>query len=268
MTLDPVATPLQVLVVEDNTSDRWLYGEILEARGHTPRPVDDAEGAWALLQHEVFPLILLDLGLPGSMGGLELCRRIRSLPEGDRPIILVVTGHTEPRALDEALAAGADDYLQKPVDVALLGVRLAVAERSVRRRQEWWEAQAELEDASRRLEGLFASLGDVVFSVELEPDRLLYVSRASRQVLGVRPEALHAQGEWQGLLLPAQARARILGSPDGASGAGDPGPVVLSYPVMLPGGEVRRVQATYRPDPPQAGRPRRVDGVISALPKP
>lgn len=268
MTPDPNVTPLQVLMVEDNASDRWLYGEILESRGHTPRPVDDADEAWEVLQRESFPLILLDLGLPGSVGGLELCRRIRSLPDGDRPIILVITGHTEPRALDEALAAGADDYLQKPVDVALLGVRLAVAERNVQRRREWWEAREELEDASRRLEGLFASLGDVVFSVEVEPDRLLYVSPASTQVLGASPEALHSRGGWQDLLLPAQARSRLLASAGDDAGALELAPVILSYPIMLPGGEVRRVRATYRPDPTAEGRPRRVDGVVSALPKP
>ena len=263
--MSPEATSrsLDVLLVEDNPSDRWLYAEILESRGHATRPVENAEDAWEILQSERFPLILLDLGLPGSMDGLELCRRIRGLPDGDRPIILVFTGQTEPRTLDEVLEAGAGDYVEKPVDVALRGIRLAVAERSVRRQEERWAARMELQEASGRINALLRSLGDVFFSAELDPDRLLQVSSAAARVLGFRPEALKSEVWWQDLLLPAEARARLV-TWDG-TGTEDPAAdAVLThlYSIRHPGGEERWMQAAYHPTRDGSGRIRRVDGMV------
>lgn len=265
MSAQRAPVPLDVLLVEDNSSDRWLYAEILESRGHTPHPCEDAEGAWAALQERDFPLILLDLGLPGKMDGLELCRRIRAREGGDRPVILVITGKTEPSTLEEVLEAGADDYVQKPVDVALLGVRLAVAERSVRRQEARAEAQEGMRKVSERLTTLFRNLGDVFFSAELEPDRLLQVSPAARTVLGVAPdELLEGGGDWEDLLLPAEARSRLVArATDAFQGDRDRlhEPTVHLYAVRVQG-EERWVQATYRTTVDGQGRVRRVDGMV------
>lgn len=122
---------MRVLVVEDNPTDRLLIEEIVRARGHEAVGCGDAESAWARFQEERFPLVLLDLWLPG-MDGLDLCREIRALPEGDESVIVVITGVSRREVLEEVLEAGADDYVLKPVTHAMLHVRLAVAERRVR----------------------------------------------------------------------------------------------------------------------------------------
>ena len=84
-----------------------------------------------MVQKERFPLILLDLWLPG-MDGMEFARRVRSLPDSDQTIIVVITGVDRREALEEVLEAGANDYVMKPVTGPLLHVRLAVAERQAR----------------------------------------------------------------------------------------------------------------------------------------
>jgi CheY-like chemotaxis protein len=73
--------------------------------------------------------MLLDWLLPG-IDGLELCRRVRSL-RGRDEVILVVTARGGADDLAAVLDAGADDYLPKPFDIAMLDVRLTVAERTV-----------------------------------------------------------------------------------------------------------------------------------------
>ncbi len=122
---------MRVLIVEDNPTDRLLIEDIVLARGHQVDSFAEAESAWSLAQEEPFPLILLDLWLPG-MDGLELCRRLRSLPESDQSVILVITGVDRREILEEVLEAGANDYLTKPVAGPLLHVRLGVAERLAR----------------------------------------------------------------------------------------------------------------------------------------
>jgi PAS domain S-box-containing protein len=256
--------PLRVLLVEDNSSDAWLCGEILQSRGHDVTVCRDAEEAWAALQAHTFPLVLLDLGLPGEVDGLELCRRVRRTPEGDRPVILVITGRTEPSTLQHVLDAGADDYIRKPVDVALLNVRLAVAERAVARQGERWKTLDELEETSRQLNLLFNNLGDVFFSAQVDPLQLLRVSPASEQVLGRTPDQLMDDPEGGELVLPRAALARVQANLEELSdprlaGAG----VVHLYAVRTPDGEERWVQGTYRPALSADGALLRIDGTLS-----
>lgn len=119
---------LHALLVEDDPGERWIMSEILRSRGHAVTQCETAEVAWERYQAEPCALALLDWILPG-MDGLELCRRIRRHPLGDRTVVLVVTGRDEPEDLEEVLRAGADDYMSKPIDVGLMNVRLAVAEK-------------------------------------------------------------------------------------------------------------------------------------------
>jgi DNA-binding response OmpR family regulator len=60
------------------------------------------------------------------MDGLELCRRIRALPEGKKSIILMISGSDETQEIQEAIAAGADDFLRKPADLSRVRERITV----------------------------------------------------------------------------------------------------------------------------------------------
>jgi len=155
----------QVLLVEDNSDELWLMGEILRSRGHTVTACQDAESAWTAFQELKPRLLLLDYILPG-MDGLSLCRKIRSHPDGTDAVIVVVTGRDSPDDLKDVLRAGADDYLAKPLDVPLLEVRLAVAEQRARRHQDSEEAleartlglARELQQANEVLEAFASSV--------------------------------------------------------------------------------------------------------------
>ncbi len=121
----------KVLVVEDDRPTRMLLERIIHARGHEVVGCQSAEAALEHLEKEHFPLITLDIQLPG-MSGLELCRLLRSRPEGGYYYILVATGNSRPEDLREILDAGADDYIGKPYNPGLLDVRLTVAEAAVK----------------------------------------------------------------------------------------------------------------------------------------
>lgn len=151
---------MDVLLVEDDVQVARLVGDVLRGRGHAVTTLaDGASGlaAWATGRH---PLVVLDWGLPG-MDGLELCRRLRASPNGESAQVLMLTSRTAPGDLEEALAAGVDDYLAKPFVLGLLETRLAVAERGAAVRSERARAEeerarldAELRAARDRLQQL------------------------------------------------------------------------------------------------------------------
>jgi len=104
-----------ILVVEDNEDARESLRLALELRGH--RVVWAADGATGLevLRRERPRLAVLDIGLPG-MDGYELARRIRE-ELGPGIVLVALTGYGRARDGDEAIRAGFDRHLIKPVDV-------------------------------------------------------------------------------------------------------------------------------------------------------
>ena len=121
-----------VLVVEDDPTSRQLMQSIVEARGLRVEAVGDAETAWTAFQREHHALLVLDWKLPG-MDGIEFCRRVRIMPDTEDVYILFVTGMEGSQHLTEALEAGATDFLPKTTVGDQIDVRLAIAERHVRR---------------------------------------------------------------------------------------------------------------------------------------
>jgi DNA-binding response OmpR family regulator len=147
---------MRVLVVEDDGAIRHLLSEVLQDRGHEVSAVGDAESAWRLIQRQPFQLMVLDWILPG-MDGLELCRKVRTQRDGDASVILMITARGATSDLVAVLDAGADDYLAKPFDIAMLDVRLTVAERHVASIQARRRAEAALRDTWRMQGALLAA---------------------------------------------------------------------------------------------------------------
>jgi len=117
----------KTLIIEDDRPTRLLLERILRNRGHHVASCESAEEALEILSADFFPLITLDIQLPG-MSGLEFAKKLRLSPTGDWHYILVGTGNSRPEDLREILAAGADDYISKPYHPGLLDIRLTVAE--------------------------------------------------------------------------------------------------------------------------------------------
>jgi two-component system cell cycle response regulator len=121
---------VNILLVEDSRIDTHQISSYLEEWGFEFRAVADGAEAWNLLQEADAPqLILLDWMLPG-IDGVELCRRIRTLSAGGTYFYTVMlTAKDKKQDLLTAMAAGADDYLAKPVDPSELKARVLVGKR-------------------------------------------------------------------------------------------------------------------------------------------
>lgn len=113
-----------VLVVDDTPLNVKLLSVLLELEGCEVRTAESAEQALALLIDYRPALVLLDIRLPG-MDGLALARRLRSEPAHRDLAIVAVTASAMKGDEDEALAAGCDAYVTKPIDTRALPGLLA-----------------------------------------------------------------------------------------------------------------------------------------------
>jgi len=108
-----------ILIVEDHDDSSQFFASVARSEGHQVRIAID--GAQALrMAEETWPdMILLDLALPG-VDGWEVARQIRARgSDRVRPVIIAVTA-LAPKDCDDAIAAGCDDCLRKPVDPEIL----------------------------------------------------------------------------------------------------------------------------------------------------
>ncbi len=122
----------KILVAEDSAIYRRLIETHLNDWGFEFQCVRDGKEAWKLLSHKDAPrLALLDWVLP-EIDGVELCRRLRNRPE-DAPYTytILLTAKSRKDEMLEAMNAGADDFLAKPIEPSELKARLLVGKRIV-----------------------------------------------------------------------------------------------------------------------------------------
>lgn len=111
-----------VLCVEDNFQNRVLVNRILSSRGFTVIEAEDGPMGWAMIQEHKPPLVLLDIDLPG-MGGIEIVGRVKAEETLRHIPVIALTASAMQGDRERFLAAGCDDYLSKPIQVAeLLGI--------------------------------------------------------------------------------------------------------------------------------------------------
>lgn len=109
-----------ILVVEDDEPSRVLACAFVEDLGYRSMPAGSAEEAVRLLRTSHPSLVLTDLQLPGE-DGLALTRRLKSDPVTASIPVVALTAHTGPDERSAALAAGCADFMDKPLDLRLLG---------------------------------------------------------------------------------------------------------------------------------------------------
>ncbi len=104
----------RVLVVDDNVDAAQMLGMCLEAAGHAVMIEHDSQQALERASTWLPEVCILDIGLPG-MDGNELARRLRAQPETSKATLIALTGYGQEQDRQNAMAAGFDHHLVKPV---------------------------------------------------------------------------------------------------------------------------------------------------------
>jgi signal transduction histidine kinase/streptogramin lyase/ActR/RegA family two-component response regulator len=115
------AESMKILVAEDHKVNQYLITNLLRKLGHVPTIVENGVEALAALNRATFDMVLMDIQMP-EMDGLETARRIRlaEVESGTHIAIVALTARAMAGDREEILAAGMDEYLEKPIRVERL----------------------------------------------------------------------------------------------------------------------------------------------------
>ncbi|MEP7070768.1 MAG: response regulator [Verrucomicrobiota bacterium] len=181
---------MKILLVEDQDDSRQTLKRLIEMRGHEVHAVATAEEAQHALESDSYPFLILDWMLPGK-SGLDLCRELRARANGDALFILLVTAKADREDLEQALEAGANDYLTKPIDLSRLNVRLSVAERHIHNLAERNQARLELQESASTMANILENTTDGFLALNatwhvtyLNPEAETLLGRARSEVMG------------------------------------------------------------------------------------
>ncbi|MEZ3498472.1 PP2C family protein-serine/threonine phosphatase [Pantoea sp. KPR_PJ] len=142
--------PQSVLIVDDALLYRRLLAGLLRQWGYRIYEAENGEQALALLAQETVSLVISDWEMP-IMDGLTLCHEIRQQVQDRYIYIIVLTARDSVEDLRVGFAAGADDFLPKPVNQVELRARLHAGERIL-------QLEASLASKNRRLSEALAQI--------------------------------------------------------------------------------------------------------------
>ena len=184
----------KILVIEDETTQRILVKEYLEESGFVVRLADDGRRGLEMASAINPDLIILDLLLP-SMDGYTLCTRLKQDPATAQIPVILVTAAREADVIERGMAAGASDFVTKPVDWSYLSDRVShVLQQSRDMKQLAAEKQASEQKLQAVLESKDLSPEQIneikQLSVEPTPTASgMSLAEFERQMVAVRVEA-------------------------------------------------------------------------------
>ena len=112
-----------ILYVEDNLDNRTLVRRVLMAEGYNLLEAVNAAQALDILQENQPNLILMDINMP-DIDGYTLTTKIKSTPGLESIPIIALTANVMRGDRERSLEAGCDGYIQKPIDIDLLGEQI------------------------------------------------------------------------------------------------------------------------------------------------
>lgn len=112
------------LIVDDSKVIRMVAKKILQEMSFATWEAEDGRGALDICRKELPDAILLDWNMP-VMSGIDFLRELRQLPGGQKPVVVFCTTENDIAHIQEAIEAGANEYIMKPFDSEILQAKFS-----------------------------------------------------------------------------------------------------------------------------------------------
>ena len=110
---------LRILIVDDNQTNRQLLIDMLLPLGYEMQQAENGQQALDMVEESSPSVVLMDISMP-VMDGITATRHIRKMPGHEKLPVIAVTAYARDVYEDEAMDAGCNAYLTKPLDIDLL----------------------------------------------------------------------------------------------------------------------------------------------------
>ena len=112
------------LIVDDSKVIRMVAKKILQELSFETLEAEDGRIALDLCAKKLPDAILLDWNMP-NMNGIDFLRELRKLPGGEGPIVVFCTTENDIEHIQEAISAGANEYIMKPFDSEIMQAKFS-----------------------------------------------------------------------------------------------------------------------------------------------
>src|SRR5579883_1176166 len=188
-----------LLVVDDDPNNRDLLSRRLSRAGYQVQSAEGAQEALRKLQSAEYDLVLLDSMMPG-MSGVDLLRLLRGTHSPEELPVIMVTALVDSDRVVEALSAGANDYITKPID-------FSVALARVRTQLDRKRAEDALRESEQRYSLAARGANDGLWDWDLRTGKVFYSPRW-HEMLGLQQPVSGTPADWLDRIHP-EDRPRV-----------------------------------------------------------
>ena len=182
---------LRILVADDEKVTRMRLQHLLEQAGYEVRTASDGREAFEMAKAEEFDLLVTDVHMP-VLDGLKTVRFLRQIYDAAELPVIVMTASEDRDALLSAFSAGANDYINKPLDNEILLAR-------VQNQLLIKKTQKALKQSEERYSLAAQGTNDGIWDWNLITNEL-YLSPRWREMVGVDPSARLVGNQWMDLV--------------------------------------------------------------------
>ncbi|MBF0124571.1 MAG: diguanylate cyclase [Magnetococcales bacterium] len=147
----------RILVVDDSRSSRKLIQDFLQQQGYSVITAEDGKEAVKRFREEAPDVVLMDANMP-VVDGFRACAEIRRCPNGNDTSIIMITGQNDDESVEKAFAAGAEEYIIKPIHWVVLQQRIRLSLNSR-------YAQRAVAEGHARLEAIVNTAADAIIVI-------------------------------------------------------------------------------------------------------
>ncbi len=254
MTSDTFSGSTRILVVDDDPVTRLLVSETLQQAGFCVESAENGRQGLEIFEQFHPSLVTLDVMMP-ELNGFATCMELRQRPEGAQVPILMMTGLDDYESINQALVAGATDFITKPINFTLLGHRVQYLLRSSAMITDLWESERRLAIAQR-----IARLGYWDWS---RGEEHLHLSRELCDMLGLDPQVPAVPIPMLLQQIHEQDRTRLAEWFSNLQNGGEP--KAISHQLIPTGGIVRHVRQQVEVVVDASGQPSHLYGTLQDI---